>query len=245
MHENIDPSRGFSLTIQRSIRRLDNATEAIRTLLVLTPDDVRPPACDLLQDARLAWAPFAALDQAIDEMLGDKYEVVSEREAFLLRELQGMFIAENLVANINDVVVIPARNAWPEYQEYHAYVCQPDRSFQQVRRIAFYAHGHIHPLVPLILESQDHVEFIPGEHAGRLDELVGMLVRSNKRKEGTAYKVVFLSPPDSPDTLKLDHPIPNDLKSKSGKATAFTQNQRYVSSERLKTAKSTSDLVGE
>ncbi|MCL5279990.1 MAG: hypothetical protein M1376_08805 [Planctomycetes bacterium] len=231
--------------LERHLKRLDHATEDIRTLLVLTPDEVRPTVFDPLQDSRIAWASFAALDQAIDEILDDKYEVVSEREAFLLRELQNMLIAEDLVTNPNDVVVIPARNAWPEYQEYHAYVCQPDRSFQQVSRMAFYAHGRIHPLVPLILESQDHVEFIPGKHTDRLDELVRRLVRSNKRKEGTAYKVFFLSPPDSPDTLKLDHPIPNDLKSKSGKATAFTQNQRYVSSERLRTAKTTSDLVGQ
>jgi hypothetical protein len=151
---------------------------------------------------------------------------------------------ENLVTSENDVVVVPAQNAWPEYHQYHAYVCQPDRSFRQVKRLAFYSDGQIYPLVPLILESHDHVEF-PGEHKGRLGELVGTLLKSaNTRQEGTAYKVVFLSAPDSPDTLKLDEPIPNDCKSKAGKPTAFVQNQRYVSSERLKTAKTTSDLVG-
>ena len=63
------------------------------------------------------------------------------------------------------------------------------------------------------------------------------------RKEGTAYKVIFLSPPDSPDTLRLEAHIPNNLTTKSGRTTAFTQNQRYVSSERLSQAKATSDLV--
>lgn len=231
--------------LERHLERLDQATETIRILLVLTPDDARPTVFDSIKDARLAWASFAALDQAIDEMLGDKYEVVSEREAFLLRELQNMLMAEELVSSANDVVVVPARNAWPEYQQYHAYVCQPDRPFQQVSRLAFYAHGHIHPLVPLILESHEHVEFVPGKHKGRLGELVCTLLKARLRKEGTAYKVVFLSPPDSPDTIKLNSAIPNDLKSKAGKPTAFTQNQRYVSTERLKLAKTTSDLVGE
>ena len=229
--------------IQRHLERLDGATEANRVLLVLTPDDHRPAIFDSLQDERLVWASFAALDQAIDEMLDDNYEVVSEREAFLLRELQNMLTEENLIASANDVVVVPARNAWPEYQQYHAYVCQPDRRFQQVSRLAFYTHGQIYPLVPKILESYEHVEFVPGKHKGKMGALIDRLLEETTRKEGTAYKVVFLSLPDSPDTLRLERPIRNDLVSQSGKPTAFTQNQRYVSSERLKTARTTSDLV--
>jgi hypothetical protein len=231
--------------VRRHLKRLDQATEAVHILLVLTPDDARPTVFDTIQDSRIAWASFAALDQAIDEMLGDKYEVVSEREAFLLRELQNMLLAEGLVASANDVVVVPARHAWPEYQQYHVYVCQPDRPFQQVTRMAFYAHGHVHPLVPMILESHDHVEFIPDKHKGRLGELIATLLKDGRRTLDAPYKVVFLSAPDSPDTLNLGRTIPNTLKSESGKATAFTQNQRYVSSERLKIAKTTSDLVDE
>ena len=134
------------------LERLDQATEAIRLLLVLTPDDAPPALLDTLHDDRLVWSSFAALDQAIDELLADNYEVISEREAFLLRELQSMLMAEGLVTSANDVVVVPARNAWPEYQQYHAYVCQPDRSFQQVTRMAFYAHGR---------HSQNLVQFDP------------------------------------------------------------------------------------
>lgn len=229
--------------LERHLERLDGATEATRLLLVLTPDDAKPRAFDSFQDERLVWASFAALDQAIDELLSDKTEVVSEREAFLLRELQNMLVAERLIGSANDVVVVPARNAWPEYERYHAYVCQPDRPFQPVSRIAFYSFGKIYPLVPKILQTHEHVEFLPGTHEGEMAVLVDALLKETPRKEGCAYKVFFLSPPDSPDTLKLDASIRNDLTSKSGRTTAFTQNQRYVSLERLKQAKTTSDLV--
>ena len=150
---------------------------------------------------------------------------------------------ENLIAGAdNDVVVVPAHNAWPEYQQYHAYICQADRPFRPVKRIAFYSDGQIYPLVPTILKTYEHVEFSE-KLEGRLGELVDLLRAARKRKEGTAHKIVLLSPPDSTDTLKLDHSIPNDCTSKAGKTTAFVQNQRYVSSKRLKTAKTTSDLV--
>jgi len=178
-------------------------------------------------------------------MITNKYEVISEREAFLLRELRNMLMDENLISSVNDVVVVPARNAWPEYQQYHAYVCQADRSFQQVSRIAFYAHGQIHPLIPLILESHDHVDFVPDKHNGRLGKIVTILLKDGQRKRDIAYKVIILSAPDSPDTLNLGRTIPNDLKSDSGKTTAFVQNQQYLSSERLKNAKTTSELVEE
>jgi len=123
--------------LQRHIERLNQATELAALLLVLTPDDSRPAEVDEVKDSRVAWASFSMLDQAIDEILDDKYEVVSEREAYLLRELQNMLAAEGLLANSNDVVIVAARNAWPEYNAFHAYVCQPNRTFQQVSRIGF------------------------------------------------------------------------------------------------------------
>lgn len=229
--------------LERHLERFNGAMEATRLLLVLTPDNSEPRVFDSLKDDRLVWASFAALDQAIDEMLDDKTEVVSEREAFLLRELQNMLMAENLIGSANDVVVVPARNAWPEYEKYHAYVCQADRPFQPVDRVAFYSFGQVHPLVPKILESHEHVDFVPGKHKGKMGALIDTLLGETTRKEGTVYKVILLSPPDSADTLRLDAPIPNNLTSKRGRTTAFTQNQRYVASERLKMAKKTSDLV--
>src|SRR2546425_1286377 len=58
------------------------------------------------------------------------------------------------------------------------------------------------------------------------------------------FKIVFLTPHDSPDTLVLPYDIVNDSTSGSGRGTAFTRGQRYVSLSRLeKGPKTTSELV--
>jgi len=228
--------------LERHLNRLDESTESDALLLVLTPDESRPSVMDDVNDPRLAWASFVMLDQAIDDILDDKYEVVSEREAYLLRELQNMLSAEGLLANSNDVVVVAARSAWPEYNEFHAYICQPNRPFQQVSRIGFYSKGVIYPLVPKIIEAFDEVEMRCGVHEGKLEELVRRLIESEMRPVGGMFKVLLLSAPDSNDTIRLPRPIPNDKRSKTGKPTAFTMRQRYVSSEALITAETTSVL---
>ncbi|MFM7160157.1 MAG: hypothetical protein ACKO3P_07285, partial [Planctomycetaceae bacterium] len=68
------------------------ANETTTLLLVLTPDDSRPIEVEKVGDQRVVWASFSRLDQAIDEILEDKYEVMSEREAYLLRELQNITV---------------------------------------------------------------------------------------------------------------------------------------------------------
>ncbi len=228
--------------LRRHLVRLDSATESVRILLILTPDDQQPGAFDQIERDRVAWASFANLDQSIDELLDDPSEVVSEREAFLLRELQDMLQREKLIAAANDVVVVAARRAWPEYQRHHAYVCQPDRPFQPVARMAFYSQGQVYPLVPKILDIHEHVEFRSGQYAGRLGQLVDTLLVEGPRTEGRSYKVMFLSAPDHKDTSNLEHPITNDLVADSGRPRAFTQRQRYVSLKALSNARTTSEM---
>ena len=230
------------MQIRRHTNRFDEAEETTQALLILTPDDTQPSILDELDDDRIAWASFALLDQAINELLDDPMEVVSEREAFLLRELQAMLEAENLLSNPNDTVVVAARSAWHEYQEIQAYLCQVNRSFQQVSRLGFYSRGVLYPLVPMILESHDNVEIRRDTHDGALGQLINRLLNENRREEGSRFKVMLLSDPESDDTLKLDRPIPNDKRSKTGKPTAFTMGQRYVSSNALRLARTTSDL---
>ena len=57
------------------------------------------------------------------------------------------------------------------------------------------------------------------------------------------FKVVFLSAPDDPGTVKLEAPIPNDKRSDSGKTVPFTFGKpRYVSLQALEQATSTTHL---
>jgi len=74
--------------LERHLKRFDNSDERTKRLLVLTPDTKQPPQINKVKDLRLTWASFASLNQVIDELFEDKKEVISEREAFLLRELQ-------------------------------------------------------------------------------------------------------------------------------------------------------------
>jgi hypothetical protein len=227
--------------LQWHLKKLTNDPNQV--LLVLTPDQVRPGEVDQLKDERATWASFSMLDQAIEELLADKREVTSERESFLLRELQTMFLEEGLIGSAKDVLVVPARRAWGQYQDSHAYVCQPNRSFQPVKRMAFYCFGQIQPLIPCVLNTWPAVLFERGKETGWLGELIDRLSERGEKEEGVSYKVMQLSGPDDPNTLKLPAPIVNDLKSDAGRPIAFTQNQRYITLEKVKSAKYTSELV--
>jgi hypothetical protein len=231
--------------LRRHLERLDGGRESTRLLLVLTPDDHEPAALEKIADPLLMWSSFATLDQSINELLNDPHEVVSEREAFLLRELQSMLIREELVATATDVVVVAARHAWPEYQQFHAYICQPDRRFQPVTRMAFYTGGRICTAVPKVLDVAEHVEFVPEQHPKPLRQFIERLVRETRRTEGQAYKIFTLSAPDSTETVHLKKPIVNDITTEGGRPWAFTLGQRYVPLEGLEKANKTSELVNE
>lgn len=229
--------------LRRHLEKLTAASETTKMLLVLTPDAARPAAMESFPLDVAVWSSFAALDQAIDELLGDRGEVVSEREAFLLRELQTMFEEENLLAAADEVLVVAALWALDEYRDRSAYVCQPNRPFRDVERMAFYTMGEIAPVVPKIVETFEAVEFRRGAYQGRLGEVVDALVDRALRQEGRHYKVMLLTAPDDRETIRLKGPVVNDLTSETGRNIAFTQGQRYVSLARLKAAKTTSELI--
>lgn len=229
--------------LERHLGRLKKAPERELALLVLTPDADTPHVVREFDEPLISWASFASLDQAIEDLLGDPQEVISEREAFLLRELQVMLARENLMPSTKDVLVVAARQAWPEYNEYSAYVCQPARRFQAVHRIAFYTGGVIQPLVPSIRECHERVPFERGKHAGQLGALVDLLLDRGLRAEGTDYKVMLLSAPGDPETGVLASPIKNDLSAATGRPIAFTQAHRYVPWDSLQSASATSELL--
>jgi hypothetical protein len=205
-------------------------------LLVLTPDHTEPDVISEIGGDHLVWSSFMELDQAINDLLSKEKEVVSEREEFLLRELQKMLEADHLLRPAKEVVVVAARLAWPEYQMYHAYVCQADRSFQQVKYLAFYSDGQIQDRVPEILRVEPRVVFQRGLHKGPLGDIVRRMLDDGRRTEGNSHMVFVLSAPDSEKTIKLDQPVMND------RPTAFVQGQRYISLTALRNAKDTSDL---
>lgn len=232
-----------AVQIQRHVERLNQAPETTKVLLVLTPDAAPPVGLAAFPPKMVVWGSFAALDQAIDELLGDRGAVVSERDAFLLRELQVMLEEENLLAATDEVLVVAALWALDEYRETSAYVCQPNRSFRDVERMAFYTFGEIAPFVPKILAKHEAVEFRRGAHEGQLGGVVAALLDRGARQEGSQYKIMLLTRTDDPETIRLPGPVVNDLTSDSGRSIAFTQGQRYVSLTRLRSAQKTSDLV--
>jgi hypothetical protein len=160
----------------------------------------------------------------------------------------------NDIRNTSDrVVVVAARFALDEYLKYSAYICQPNRSFQSCVRMAFYANNKIDRRIPKILGhieaiSRDEIETEPNLSdidRARLQTLRNKMesIRSEDWRKNK-YKIVFLTPTDSPETLVLPSDIDNDSTSGSGRGTAFTQAQRYVSLSRLKKGpKTTSELA--
>lgn len=231
--------------LRNHLKQLEGQGEMRQALLVLTPDQYEPEAITKLADSRVAWSSFQAFDQAIEELLSDSQEVISEREAFLLRELQKMLAEEGLLRSEADVLIVPARIAWPMYHEkgFHAYACQPKRPFRAVSWIGFYFNGAIQPLIPRILDTYEEVVHEKDRYQGALGRHVDRAVDEGLAPQGQLNKIMILSAPDDPQTVKLPRAVQNDLVSSSGRAVAFTQGQRYVSLDRLRTARTTSELA--
>lgn len=204
-----------------------------KRLLVLTPDAGEPPAIAAV-GGPCVWRSFRHLADAIDGVLDDRAVVVGEHAVFLLRELQAMFVEDGLLDPGADVVVVPARSAYPEYLEHAVYVCQPNRTFKPwLTHLGFYVDRAIQELVPAIRYIEDEVEFSEAEASRReasgdpLHAEVAALIRSlmtvGPRTPGESYKIFLLTAPDDEATLHLEAPLRH-----TGKG-AWVQNQRYTS----------------
>ncbi len=152
-----------------------------------------------------------------------------------------------------DVVVVAARVAYPEYLRYAAYVCQPNRTFQAVERMAFYTGNAIQREVPRILAHHSALHFTDATAASlrnsddhltaRIGEIVDLFLQNRDRDVGSILDVYLLSPPSDPQTLVLPQPILNTTTTASGKRIAWTQGHRYTASEALtRGPKTTADL---
>ena len=151
----------------------------------------------------------------------------------------------------DDVVVVPAQLAYPDYLLTSGYVCQDDRAFRGgITRLGFYGGMEIKPEFPLILDWRARVVF-SSENADALrrrgeqfDAEVAALIDSSfdrasglrcARRYGERYDVFCLTPADDQRTLRLPAPVHHRGSS------AWTQNQRYVSSEVLGRGPRTTD----
>ncbi len=151
------------------------------------------------------------------------------------------------------LVVAASQHAWSMYQRYSAYLCQPGRSFRNVDRLAFYAHGAIKDRVPQILARRDEVHIDPQTvdklscSTDQVDRDVADLVErmlAYGEFVGNRNQVFLLSDYDDPKTLKLPHPVKNVKRDKNGKLTALTFGHGYTSSEALATGpRTTSELA--
>jgi len=207
-------------------------------LFVLSPDAVTPVQVAALADARVVWFNFRSLSDAIENLVTDPLELTSEQTRFLLRELQALFKQDGLL-DFDDTVVVAARTAWPEYQKYSAYICQPNRSFQRgLRALAFYTDGAIQPLIPAILGQLDNVRFdrpsaetFSGSQDS-VEQMVGAVIRraldDRIRADGDLHQIFVLTAPDDERTLRLEAPIRN------AGSTPWTQGQRYTRLELLR-----------
>lgn len=146
-----------------------------------------------------------------------------------------------------DTVVIAARYAWPLYERQFAYVCQSGRWFRPIERIAFYADREVKGEVPRVVHRRDNVPWteqhaaLLAASADRNDRKISAVIRASRgsRWNEGSYQVFLLTQPPSPDHRSLRGPIPHRL---SGRGSAFTQRQRYVSLHSLETATTTDDL---
>jgi len=200
--------------------------------------------------------PTAWLKTASRRASWPSCDVISEREEFLLREFQKLLEDERLLEPDKNVVVVAAPVGWETYKRYHVYVCKANRSFGRASYLAFYGGGEIKPIVPVMLKSQETVEFVRGQ-SGEIGKMVDKLLDEATRPAddprwhhggvqtfapGEIAKIVLLSKPDDRGTIKLPQSVKNDKKSASGKSVALTQWQTYVSLPKLQAAKATSEL---
>ena len=221
--------------LERHLKRFDSEEFSNKNeyLLVLTPDKEIPT---LGMDSRIRWASFSDLNTAIEEILTEKTEAISEREAFLLHELQNFLLKENLLQPLKNVVVVAARTAWPLYQQHSVYICQQGRTFAPVKYMAFYSEKEIKPVVAEIKSIYDNVFFDGNREKDDLSTVINNILDSGYLESGSVAKLIVLSDKDNSDTIKLSNPISNDLP------YAFTMGQRYVELDVLRKSNKTSEI---
>lgn len=218
------------------------AKERNAILVYLTPDQSRP---EILNGHGVVWKSFQDLHNLISELIQEPTLILSERDQFLLRNLQDLFSESNLLPRVNEVVVVAASAAWPTYQKHGVYVCQAERSFRDVSLLAFYADGKIQKPIAKIADRYDNFDFSDKNLTTNPvlnSKLSGWLVDNLWAQNGALLQVFDLSTINCEDTIMLKSAVVNDLRNSDGRGYAYTQGQRYVALSDLQAAQTTSDL---
>ena len=201
-------------------------------LFVVTPDVDEPEQVAALrtEGKSVSWIGFLSLSVAIDEVLSEPASAVSEREAFLLRELVRLFEADGLLGSPEDVVVVAAGTAYGLYHRHSLYICQAGRSFRRhISRIGFYRAKAIQQEIPAILYRRDGLD-ISRESSQQLagsdspvereaGQALVAAIDSGDVGVGWPGQVFLLSAPDDERTLMLPGPVAHHGRS------GWTQNQ--------------------
>src|SRR5262245_53604744 len=134
---------------------------------------------------------------------------------------------------MQEVLIVAANRALPDYLKLAAYFCQPGRTFRPTTHMAFYADGAVQPFVPMILDSFRAVpvteqgirglQRIRAEAQQRLLELLPRLGHGGTPEPGKTQGVMLLSPHDDPRTIRLQGPVRNVQVASTGRPIAFVQ----------------------
>ncbi|WP_223838769.1 hypothetical protein [Nocardiopsis deserti] len=167
--------------------------------------------------------------------------------AWLRRRSRAMRVYRQRPVDTEDTVVVAADDAWPLYQECHAYVCRAGRFFRDVERIAFHSDGEVRAAVPAIVHRRDQVEWTPGSAAQLLaspdgdDRRIAEVIRASRAlgwQEGR-YQVFLLSRDGDSRHRELSADLPDE---RAGDGAVLTRDQRYTSLHFLQAAETTADL---
>lgn len=253
-----------SVQIEKHLNGLDYE---FSKLVILTPDLDYPDILRNIDHPRaksIIWGNFNQLILSIDSVLEDN-KLILDREAFLLNQLKYFILNENLISEdySNKVIIVPAREAWPFYQNYSIYRCQSNRFFQKASYMGFYSNGVIKTIIPKIIGYIDDINLhfddlkkidknrIKTEGNNTKNQIINRLLvyknnmiekEQNNQLNGN-FKYIILSDIDDSKTKKLSSEIINDKVSKTNKNTAFVQKQGYYDFSLLKAASFTSDLT--
>lgn len=148
-------------------------------------------------------------------------------------------------------VIVPAREAWPFYEKYGAYICKPGRYFRQVSHIGFYSDSAIQREVPKVLERIDRVAWTP-EDIGRgmssgddRQKRIAEIIKHGRELGWTEdeYQLFLLTKPNAEGLSKGHVTLKAVLpRQRNGKGSAWVQRQRYVAVATLQSAQKLGDL---